>query len=61
MGAMVILTGLSPEVAQSLVSIGVDLSRLITVGDLQGGIVEADRLLGYKVMRIQEDITGRDA
>jgi PAS domain S-box-containing protein len=48
MGATVILTGLSPEVAQSLVSIGVDLSRLSTVGDLQGGIVEADKLLSKK-------------
>ncbi|HEX7474681.1 MAG TPA: STAS domain-containing protein, partial [Dehalococcoidales bacterium] len=55
MGSIVILTGLSPEVAQSLVSIGVDLSRLTTVGDLQGGIVEADRLLGIKVVHVQED------
>ena len=59
MGATVILTGLSPEVAQSLVSIGVDLSRLITVGDLQGGIVEADRLLGIRVVRTQDDASIR--
>ncbi len=59
MGAKVILTGLSPEVAQSLVSIGVDLGRLITVGDLQGGIIEADRLLGYKVVRSQESFAER--
>jgi PAS domain S-box-containing protein len=59
MGARVILTGLSPEVAQSLVSIGVDLGRLITVGDLQGGIVEADRLLGYKVVGSQENFAER--
>jgi len=59
MGATVILTGLSPEVAQSLVSIGVDLSRLITVGDLQGGIVEADRLLGVRVVRTQDDASTR--
>lgn len=59
MGATVILTGLSVEVAQSLVSIGVDLSRLITVGDLQGGIVEADRLLGVRVVRTQDDASTR--
>ena len=47
MGARVIVTGLSPEVAQALVTIGVDLTRLKTVGDLQGGIEEADKLLGY--------------
>jgi rsbT co-antagonist protein RsbR len=51
MGAMVIVTGLSAEVAQSLVALGVDLSKLNTVGDLQGGLEEADRLLGYVVQR----------
>jgi len=51
MGATVIVTGLSAEVAQALVMIGVDLSRLNTVGDLQGGIEEAERMLGYKVIR----------
>jgi rsbT co-antagonist protein RsbR len=47
MGATVIVTGLSSEVAQTLVTLGVDLSRLNTIGDLQGGIEEAERLLGY--------------
>ncbi|MCX6618556.1 MAG: STAS domain-containing protein [Acidobacteria bacterium] len=51
MGATVIVTGLSSEIAQTLVTIGVDLSRMRTVGDLQGGIEEAERLLGYKVIR----------
>lgn len=51
MGATVIVTGLSAEVAQALVTIGVDLSRLQTVGDLQGGIEAAELLLGYKVVR----------
>jgi len=49
MGARVIVTGLSPDVAQALVYIGVDLARLKTVGDLQGGIEEADNFLGYRV------------
>jgi rsbT co-antagonist protein RsbR len=48
MGARVIVTGLSPDVAQALVYIGVDLARLKTVGDLQGGIEEADKILNYK-------------
>jgi rsbT co-antagonist protein RsbR len=51
MGAAVIVTGLSAEVAQSLVALGVDLGKLNTVGDLQGGLEEADRLLGYVVER----------
>src|SRR6478735_2063445 len=51
MGAGVIVTGLSAEIAQTLVTIGVDLSKLSTVGDLQGGIEEAERVLGFKVIR----------
>lgn len=47
MGAKSIITGLSAEVAQTLVAIGVDLSKIHTVGDLQGGIEEAENLLGY--------------
>ena len=53
MGARVIVTGLSPEVAQALVYVGVDLTRLKTVGDLQGGIEEADELLGYRTAAIE--------
>ena len=49
MGASVIITGLSSEIAQTLVTIGVDLSKMNAVGDLQGGIEEAERLLGYTV------------
>ena len=49
MGASVIITGLSSEIAQTLVTIGVDLSKVNAVGDLQGGIEEAERLLGYEV------------
>src|SRR5690349_16739296 len=51
MGASVIITGLSSEIALTLVTIGVDLSKMNAVGDLQGGIEEAERLLGYSVAR----------
>ena len=51
MGASVIITGLSPEIAQTLVTIGGDLSKMNTIGDLQGGLEEAERLLGYTVSR----------
>lgn len=53
LGATVIVTGLSPEIAQTLLNIGVDLGKMNTVGDLQGGIEEAERLLGYKVVPIE--------
>ncbi len=51
MGASAIITGLSPEIARTLVTIGVDLSKMNTIGDLQGGLEEAERLLGYTVTR----------
>jgi rsbT co-antagonist protein RsbR len=51
MGAGAIITGLSSEIAQTLVTLGVDLTMMNTVGDLQGGIETAERQLGYKVMR----------
>ena len=50
MGASAIITGLSSGIAQTLVDLGVDLSMMQTVGDLQGGLEEAERLLGYKVV-----------
>ena len=48
MGAVAIVTGLSAEVAQTLVALGLDLRKLNTVGDLQGGIEEADRVLSRR-------------
>ena len=51
MGASVIITGRSPLIAQTLVTIGVDLSKMDTIGDLQGGLEEAERLLGYTGVR----------
>ncbi|PYJ80954.1 MAG: anti-anti-sigma factor [Verrucomicrobia bacterium] len=56
MGASVIITGLSSEIAQTLVTIGVDLSKMNAVGDLQGGIEEAERQLGYMVNMTGEQI-----
>jgi rsbT co-antagonist protein RsbR len=47
MGATSVVTGLSTEVAQALVVLGVDLRDLITIGDLQEGLEEADRLMHH--------------
>ena len=55
MGASVIITGLSSKIAQTLVTIGVDLGKMNTIGDLQGGIEEAERLLGFKVIRRDDE------
>jgi rsbT co-antagonist protein RsbR len=45
MGASAIISGLSSRIAQTLVDLGVDLTMMRTVGDLQGGLEEAERLL----------------
>jgi rsbT co-antagonist protein RsbR len=54
MGASTIITGLSSKIAQTLVDLGVDLSMMHTVGDLQGGLEEAERMMG---LRRPEDVT----
>ncbi|WP_067666351.1 STAS domain-containing protein [Nocardia miyunensis] len=54
MGANVILTGLSSEIALALVTIGLDLTKMNAVGDLQGGIETAERLLGYEISRLTD-------
>ena len=48
MGASAIITGLSSKIAQTLVDLGVDLGMMNTVGDLQGGLEEAERLIGVR-------------
>jgi rsbT co-antagonist protein RsbR len=55
MGASVIITGLSSEIAKTLVTIGVDLTKMDTIGDLQGGIEEAEHLLGFRVVKAVEN------
>lgn len=51
MGATAIITGVAPEIAQTMVTLGIDLGRVRTVGDLQSGVEQAERLLGYTVVQ----------
>jgi rsbT co-antagonist protein RsbR len=53
MGATVIVAGVAPEIAQTMVTLGIDLGRMTTVGDLQSGIEKAEELLGYTVTRMR--------
>jgi rsbT co-antagonist protein RsbR len=39
------MTGLSHGIADVLVSFGIDLGRVTSLGDLQSGMEEAERLL----------------
>jgi rsbT co-antagonist protein RsbR len=52
MGATAIVTGVSSEVAQSLVALGIELNKFNTVGDLQGGLEEAELLLLDAVLHL---------
>ena len=47
MGAEVIVSGLSGEIAQTLVTAGIDLTGVDSAGDLQSGIERAERVLGH--------------
>lgn len=52
MGACVIVSGLSADIAQTLVTLGVNLTTVHSVVDLQGGIEEAEHLLGHRVVKV---------
>jgi rsbT co-antagonist protein RsbR len=48
LGARSIITGVSPDIAQTLVRIGIDVTKLHSVGDLQEGLAEANKILDGK-------------
>jgi rsbT co-antagonist protein RsbR len=54
MGAKVVVSGISPEIALTMVTLGIDLGSVHTVGDMQSGIEHAERLLGYQVKRVAD-------
>jgi rsbT co-antagonist protein RsbR len=51
MGAQVIVTGVTSDVSVSLIALGIELSKLNAVGDLQGGLERANQILGDRVAR----------
>lgn len=55
LGARSLLTGLSPEIAETIVRLGVDLSMIETMADLQSGLEAAERIVGYRVVREREE------
>ena len=54
MGAEVVISGISPDIALTMVTLGIDMGPVHTVGDLQNGIEHAERLLGYRVKKFGE-------
>ena len=53
-GVSAIVTGVSGAVAQAMVALGVDIETFNAVGDLQRGIEAAERLLGYRMVRVSD-------
>lgn len=51
-GAKSMLVGIKPTVAQTLVNLGVDLSSVVTFGDLQDGIEQALKLTNRKISEV---------
>ncbi len=51
MGSIVIVCGLSTEIAQTLVTIGAELTKIKAVADLQSGMEAAERILGYSLVQ----------
>ncbi len=50
LGSRVVLTGIAPEVAQTIVSLGVDLSSIVTRSNLQSGIEYALALAHKRIV-----------
>jgi rsbT co-antagonist protein RsbR len=53
LGAEIIVTGFSPEAAQTLVKLDVDLRTMHTRGTLRAGFAEALRLLRLRVKAVE--------
>lgn len=53
LGAEMVVVGLSPEVAQTVVGLGINLERITTQRSLQDGFVYAMRKLGYSVTAVE--------
>jgi anti-anti-sigma factor len=58
LGATVMLTGIQPQIAQTLVGLGIDLSGIQTQGSLQAGIATA---LGHTDFRVASRQPGQPA
>lgn len=54
-GAQVILVGIGPEIAQTIVQLGVDLGHILIGANLQNGIELGFRRLGRQIVRKRSD------
>lgn len=54
LGAQTMLVGISPQIAQTLVTLGVDLGGMVAAADLQQGLQTAMAKIGLSVQRAAE-------
>jgi rsbT co-antagonist protein RsbR len=59
LGCQSILAGISPEIAQTLVGLGVDFSHILTKATLQNGLEYALKQLNYAVGQAVPTANGR--
>jgi rsbT co-antagonist protein RsbR len=59
LGCQSILAGISPEIAQTLVGLGVDFSHILTKATLQNGLEYALKQLNYAVGQAAPAANGR--
>lgn len=53
LGAQAMIVGISPEIAQTMVQLGLDLSAIATRADLQSGLEAALHRLGFEIAPIR--------
>ena len=53
-GSQCLLVGIRPEIAQTLVTLGVDLSEFMTTSTLQRGMKEALQMTNRKVVEVEK-------
>ena len=55
LGARLVLTGVRPSIAQTLVQLGMDLSKMVTRSSLSAGLREALQMLGLNISAITQN------
>jgi rsbT co-antagonist protein RsbR len=55
LGTQVILTGIRPEIAQTIVGLGIDTSQILTLASLDAGLRYALRLRGLQITRQNQE------
>ena len=55
MGCQAIITGISSEIAQSLVALGVELGEVLTTGTLKDGLEGAFEKVGLEVVKAKKN------